>query len=78
MKTILKNVAFSNPAKGWNVQVNLFRFHDEKKVRWIFSSSQVMRKVWDRVRGDDLADFYDWVHANVDDVVDHVRMITTR
>lgn len=78
MKTILKNVAFSNPSKGWNVQVNLFRFHDEKKIRWVYSSKDVMRRVWDNVSPADLESFYDWVHASVDDMVDHVRVITTR
>lgn len=73
MKTILKNVAFSNPSKGWNVQVNLFRFNNEKKVRWIFSSTKAMHNVWNTVGSNDLPEFYDWVHSSVNGLVAHVE-----
>jgi len=76
MQTLLKNISFSNPTKGWNVQVNLFRFHDEKKIRWVYSSKDVMRRVWDNVNPADLESFYDWVHASVDGFVAHVEKRT--
>jgi hypothetical protein len=73
MKTILKNVVFSNPSKSWNVQVNLFRFNDQKKIHWIYSSASIMRKTWATVNPNDLPDFYDWVHSSVDGFVAHVE-----
>jgi hypothetical protein len=76
MKTLLKNVGFANPSKGWNVQVNLFRFHDEKKIRWVYSSKDAMRRVWDRVNPSDLESFYAWVHDSVDEFVAHVEKRT--
>jgi len=73
MKTLLKNVGFSNPTKGWNVQVNLFRFDDEKRILWIYSTADIMRKTWDRVNPTDLESFYSWVHNSVDEFVAHVE-----
>jgi hypothetical protein len=32
-----------------------------------------MRKTWDSVKPNDLADFYDWVHASVNGLVAHVE-----
>ena len=73
MKTLLKNISFSNPTKGWNVQVNLFRFDGDKRILWIYSTTDIMRKTWDRVNPSDLESFYSWVHNSVDDFVNHVR-----
>jgi hypothetical protein len=78
MKTLLKNISFSNPTKGWNVQVNLFRFDDEKRIRWVYSNSEIMRRVWDRVNPSDLESFYAWVHDSVDEFVTHVEKRPTR
>jgi len=73
MKTLIKNVSFTHPSKGWMAQVNLFRFDGEKRIRWLYSSTDIMRKTWDRVNHDDLTNFYAWVHASVDDFVSHVE-----
>jgi hypothetical protein len=73
MKTLLKNISFSNPTKGWNVQVNLFRFDGEERILWIYSTADIMRKTWDRVNPADLESFYSWVHNSVDEFVAHVE-----
>lgn len=73
MKILAKNVVFSNPSNGWNAQINIFRFHDDSQIHWSFVSAKALRNTWDSVPAGNLNSFYDWVHASVNDFVNHVR-----